>query len=136
MSNEINEIVTKNFVTGGFKNEFEVVKAEAKYNQNTYTTEHILKVIISLSSFTKKTIEEIELKEDAKDTIDKLNEFLNHLANLASKMIKRDYPKQENRYIIDSIDVISNDIRHSNTIDNFIKVINEAENFGIKPIII
>lgn len=137
MNKEISEIITKNFITSGFGKAFDVIQTEAQNDQIAYTTEDTLEIIISLSSFTKKAIEEIEIKEAAKPTIDKLNNLLDHLATLASKMIKKDFPKKLTKKFVDAIDYAITDPGsdpEADVIEYLIDAVEEVENYGINPI--
>ena len=137
MNKEINEIITKNFITGGFSKAFDVIQTEAQNDQIAYTTEDTLEIIIILSSFTKKAIEEIEIKEAAKPTIDRLNNLLDHLATLASKMIKKDFPKKMTKKFVDAIVYVITDLGsdpEADVIEYLINAVEEVENYGIDPI--
>ena len=137
MNKEISEIITKNFITGGFSKAFDVIQTGAQNYQIAYTTEDTLEIIIILSSFTKKAIEEIEIKEAAKPTIDRLNNLLDHLATLASKMIKKDFPKKLTKKFVDAIAYVITDFGsdpEADVIEYLINVVEEVENYGIDPI--
>jgi len=124
MSTKVEEIVARNFVTGGFKNALALYKDDAKYDEIAYNTNDILELLIILSSFVKKaiheietetsskstdinhlkTVEEIENENNEKETIKRLDWLLKRIGRAANKMIQKDFSNDENKKLIDAID--------------------------------
>lgn len=126
MSTKVEEIVARNFVTGGFKDILALYQDNAKHDEHddiAYGTEDVLEILIILSSFTKKTIHEIECEINdsatdkdhlktvdeiekegkAKETIKRL-EWMLRINNTGSKMFQKEFPKEENEEIVEKFE--------------------------------
>lgn len=126
MSTKVDEIITRNITDGaiGFKYSLTVYH-NLRFNNNVYTTEDILHLLIFLSVLIKKSIHEIEAESNndsaidtdhlktvseieneysAKETINRLKYMLKRIGRAATNMIQNDFPNEENKKIVDRFD--------------------------------